>query len=210
MRRLWISFALVIGLSFAVLGWAGFRIYHEKPPLPSSVVATDGAVIIPAGQIQAGQEVWQGMGGMELGSIWGHGSYVAPDWSADWLHREAVFILDKWAVSEFGQIYNKIGGEQQAALRERLKVLMRTNSYNSQSGQIILDSVRAEAFEHNVAYYQRLFKDGEPRYAIPQNTLTDDGRIRQLASFSSGHHGQHRPTAPGKACHTPAIGHMSR
>jgi nitric oxide reductase subunit B len=183
MRRLWISFALVIGLSFAVLGWAGFRIYHEKPPLPSSVVATDGAVIIPAGQIQAGQEVWQGMGGMELGSIWGHGSYVAPDWSADWLHREAVFILDKWAVGEFGQVYEKISGEQQAALRERLKVLMRANSYNSQSGQIVLDPVRAEAFEYNVAYYQKLFKDGEPRYAIPQNTLTDDGRIRQLASF---------------------------
>src|SRR3954464_13503611 len=28
--------------------------------------------------------------GMQLGSIWGHGGYVAPDWSADWLYREAV------------------------------------------------------------------------------------------------------------------------
>ena len=183
MKRLWISFALVIGVSFAVLGWAGIRIYHQKPPIPSNVITTDGKVIIPAGQIEAGQAVWQGMGGMELGSIWGHGSYVAPDWTADWLHREAVFILDSWAMADFGQSYEMVSNEQQAALRERLKILMRTNSYNSQSGQIVLDPVRAEAFENNVAYYQKLFKNGEAKYAIPPNTLTDDAKIRAMASF---------------------------
>ena len=38
---------------------------------------------------------------MEVGSIWGHGSYVAPDWTADWLHRESIFILDHWANADF-------------------------------------------------------------------------------------------------------------
>ena len=52
---------------------------------------------MPRADIEAGQNVWQSMGGMEVGSIWGHGSYVAPDWTADWLHREAVFMLDDWA-----------------------------------------------------------------------------------------------------------------
>jgi nitric oxide reductase large subunit len=28
------------------------------------------------------------------GSIWGHGGYLAPDWSADWLHREALSLLN--------------------------------------------------------------------------------------------------------------------
>ena len=94
MRRLWFGFAGVIVVSFAVLGWIGVRIYQEKPPIPREVVASDGAVVVPADDIEAGQNVWQSMGGMELGSIWGHGSYVAPDWTADWLHREAVFVLD--------------------------------------------------------------------------------------------------------------------
>jgi nitric oxide reductase large subunit len=31
--------------------------------------------------IQNGQGVWQSLGGQEIGSIWGHGAYVAPDWS---------------------------------------------------------------------------------------------------------------------------------
>ncbi|MGD9648887.1 MAG: nitric-oxide reductase large subunit, partial [Pirellulales bacterium] len=82
MQRLWLLFALVMVLSFAVLGWIGTRIYQEKPPLPADVVDTKGTVVITGADIVAGQNVWQSMGGMEVGSIWGHGSYVAPDWTA--------------------------------------------------------------------------------------------------------------------------------
>ena len=95
MKKLWISFAIVLGLSFAVLGWIGARIYQEMPPIPDRVIASDGTVVIPSGDIGRGQNVWQSLGGMEVGSIWGHGSYLAPDWTADWLHREATFVLNE-------------------------------------------------------------------------------------------------------------------
>jgi len=114
MKRLWIAFSLVMVLSFLVLGWIGARIYQEMPPIPVTVVTTDGKVMIDKGEVQAGQNVWQSLGGMEVGSVWGHGSYVAPDWTADWLHREAVFILDRWANSEFGTEYGGLDGEKQA------------------------------------------------------------------------------------------------
>lgn len=89
-RRLWIAFAGVILVSFAVLGWVGGRIYQLAPPIPERVVTTDGQTLLEPGEISAGQNVWQSLGGMESGSVWGHGSYVAPDWSADWLHRECT------------------------------------------------------------------------------------------------------------------------
>ena len=120
MKKLWIAFALVMVVSFAVLGWIGTRIYQEAPPLVNKVVTTDGKVVIDEGEIQAGQNVWQSLGGMEVGSIWGHGSYVAPDWTADWLHREAIFILDRWANDEFGNEFEKLDDEQQAQLSGRL------------------------------------------------------------------------------------------
>ena len=97
MRRLWMGLAAVVIASFAVLGWVGYRIYGAAPPIPERVVTTTGEAVVRPGQISAGQNVWQSMGGMELGSVWGHGSYVAPDWSADWLHRESMFVLDEWA-----------------------------------------------------------------------------------------------------------------
>src|SRR6478609_7307781 len=89
-RKLWISLAIVLGASFLVLGYFGREIYRTAPPIPTRVVSADGQVLFTAAQIKDGQNVWQSIGGQQLGSIWGHGSYVAPDWSADWLHREAT------------------------------------------------------------------------------------------------------------------------
>ena len=130
MKRLWLAFAAVLLFSFSVLGWVGTRIYQEAPPLPDRVVITDGTVFIPSDDIGKGQNVWQAMGGMEVGSIWGHGSYVAPDWSADWLHRECVFILNEWAKTNFQKEYDQIDPEQQAQLQKRLERLMRTNTFD--------------------------------------------------------------------------------
>src|SRR3954447_15940346 len=101
----WLAFARVTLLSFAVLGFAGVRIYQQAPPIPERVLSSDGSEVIAAGNISAGQNVWQSLGGMEMGSIWGHGSYVAPDWTADWLHREALFILDEWATQAHARRY---------------------------------------------------------------------------------------------------------
>ena len=122
-RKLWTAFGLVVLLSFGVLGWTGLRIYQAAPPVPDRVLTTDGRELLGPGDVHDGQNVWQSIGGMEVGSIWGHGSYVAPDWTADWLHREAVFILDAWSGSPAG--YAGLPLERQAELQSRLQQLLR-------------------------------------------------------------------------------------
>ncbi len=183
MRRLWIAFVLVLMVSFTILGWIGTRINAEKPPIPERVVTTDGTVLIDNGQIASGQNVWQSMGGMEVGSIWGHGSYVAPDWSADWLHREATFILGKWSNADFGANYAKLNGEQQAQLQGRLATLMRTNTYDPATKAITLAPIRAEAFQVNFEHYTDVFSNGKTEYAIPKGAVTDSERLRNLSAF---------------------------
>src|SRR5262249_13407739 len=120
MRRLWIVLGIVVVFGFTVLGWIGTRIYQEMPPIPDRVVTSDGRQIVGPGDIVKGQGVWQTMGGMEVGSVWGHGSYVAPDWTADWLHRESEHLLNAWAKAENGRPYDDLDPERQAALRARL------------------------------------------------------------------------------------------
>ncbi|REJ94237.1 MAG: nitric-oxide reductase large subunit [Planctomycetota bacterium] len=183
MKRLWIAFALVMLVSFAVLGWIGTRIYQEMPPLPEKVVTTDGERLIDTGEIQAGQNVWQSMGGMEVGSVWGHGSYVAPDWTADWLHREATFILDGWAKDEFGTGYSDLNREQQAQLQGRLEESMRPNTYDPASKTVTIDSIRAEAFRANLEHYSDVFTNGRTDYAIPAGAVTDSDRLKKLSAF---------------------------
>ncbi len=183
MRKLWIGFWSVIILSFAVLGWAGIKIYQEKPPIPARVVTTEGVEMILEGDITAGQNVWQSLGGMEVGSIWGHGGYVAPDWTADWLHRECVFILNAWGQENFGSDFDKLTAEQQAVLQARLKSLMRTNTYDKATNSVKIDPIRQRAFDDNLKYYSDLYTNGNTPYSIPAGTLTDPTKLRQLASF---------------------------
>ena len=170
-------------LSFLVLGWVGTRIYQEMPPIPDKVVTTDGQTLIDTGEIGAGQNVWQSMGGMEVGSIWGHGSYVAPDWTADWLHREAVFILDQWAESDHKTEYDKLDNEQQAQLIARLTKLMHTNTYDASSDTVTVDPVRLAAFESNLAHYTEVFSKGNAHYAIHAGAVSDPDRLRKLSAF---------------------------
>jgi nitric oxide reductase subunit B len=166
MKNLWLAFGIVVFASFSVLGWVGTRIYQEQPPIPELVVATDGQVVFPSGDIGKGQNVWQAMGGMEVGSIWGHGSYVAPDWTADWLHRECVFILNEWARTTYQKDYDQIEPEQQAQLQKRLERLMRTNAFDPATQMITLDPVRAMAFEANLRHYSDVFGNGNTNYAV--------------------------------------------
>lgn len=188
-KKLWIGFALVVIISFAVLGYYGYEIYQQAPPVPEKVVTTDGTVLFTGQDIKDGQNVWQSIGGQEVGSVWGHGAYVAPDWSADWLHREAVYILNKWAGQEYGQPYDNLTSEQKAGLESRLQGELRKNTYDPATGTITVSPLRAEAIESLGRHYQSLFMDDpsyqklRSDYAIPVNAIRDPERMRMMNAF---------------------------
>ncbi|HEX5513573.1 MAG TPA: nitric-oxide reductase large subunit, partial [Gammaproteobacteria bacterium] len=188
-RRLWWTLAVLFAFSFGVLGWIGGEIYREAPPIPAQVVADDGSVLYSKDDIQRGRQVWQSMGGMQVGSIWGHGSYVAPDWSADWLHREAVTLLDNWAMREQGRAYDALGLEQQAALKARLKAELRTNTYDPATGVITVSADRAAAIQEVQAHYIGVFGNDpafeslREKYAIANDAIPSDEHRQLLTAF---------------------------
>jgi len=183
LKKLWLILIGVCVVSFGILGFIGSEIFRQAPPIPNEVVATDGKVLIGPGEVLNGQNVWQAMGGMQVGSIWGHGSYVAPDWTADYLHREALFILNKWSNTEFGGSFDALPDERKAALKARLQSLLRTNKYDPASGRITVDPLRVQAFEENLQHYTDVFTNGKTEYAIQPGAQTDPVRLRQLTSF---------------------------
>jgi len=183
MKKLWLIFIAIFVFSFAILGWVGTEIFHQAPPIPREIVTTEDQVLIPPEAISDGQNVWQAMGGMESGSIWGHGSYVAPDWSADYLHREAIFILNEWSRKEFASDYVKLASEQKALLRQRLQDTIRKNNYDAASGRLTIEPVRARAFEDNLKHYSEIFINGNSAYAIQRNAQSDPDKLRALNSF---------------------------
>ena len=182
-RRWWVALAVVVLGSFAVLLFMGVRINEEKPPIPTAVVDNSGRTIMTGDDITSGQQIWQSLGGQEIGTVWGHGAYVAPDWTADWLHRESMYLLDTWAKAAGATSYDQATPEQQGALKARLKAALRTNTYDAGTGQISLSADRVAAYESLAKHYADHFATGDEREAIPRGTLTDAAAAQKMADF---------------------------
>lgn len=183
MKKYWIAFTLVIVVSFAVLSWVGVRIYQEKPPIPEKVITESGVVVFTKSDIQDGQNVWQAMGGMQVGSVWGHGSYIAPDWTADWLHRELVTVLDIWAKAEYGNNFDQLSEDQKAILKNRIAKEYKKNRYDPISGTITISDDRHNAIKVNIAHYSEIFLNGKDEYSIHKNSVTDPKKLFKLNAF---------------------------
>lgn len=188
-RKLWIALIFVIVASFSVLIYYGKEIYQQAPPIPERVVDEVGNTLFTSTDITDGQNVWQSIGGQEVGTVWGHGAYVAPDWTADYLHREALFLLDKWADEIYNKSYEQLTSTEQASLQVRLQEFIRPNTYDPQTGTLTIQADRVYAFEHNKEYYTALFMDSpsladlREKYAIPVGSVQTVERMDKMVQF---------------------------
>ena len=188
-KRLWVILAIIMIGSFTLLGYFGKEVYNERPPIPTAFVDQHGKVIYSEADIYAGQSAWQGIGGMSVGSVWGHGAYQAPDWTADWIHREVLGWLDQQAQRQFGKPYAELAERDKATLNYDSKVAFRTNTYNPENGQVTLSDDRIRSIQAVAAYYDKLFGDDpsmhtlREKYAMKENTLADPEARRQMNAF---------------------------
>jgi len=189
-QKLWTGLAALLAVSFGVLLWMGGEIHRQAPPMPERVVTVDGELVFTRSDIETGRQVWQSIGGHQLGSIWGHGGYVAPDWTADWLHREAIATLNIWARRDYVvEGYADLPAPQQAALQARLEERIRRNTWNAERGSITIDADRAAAIATVSQHYDSLFAN-EPEtawlreaYAMKNDTVPDADHRRALSAF---------------------------
>ena len=188
-RRLWLSLAALLIASFGVLLWMGRDMHQQSPPMPTRVVTESGRGVYTRADMEQGRQVWQSIGGQQLGSIWGHGALVAPDWSADWLHRESLAMLELNARRTFGNAYERLPPRDQGTLQADLKAQLRTNTYDVSRDEIVISDRRAQALAQVSAHYDSLFSNDpataalREAYAMRNDTVPDAANRRALASF---------------------------
>ena len=177
-----------VAASFLVLIIFGVEIYRTAPPFPTKIVVSDGEVLYEGQDIKDGQNVWQSMGGQTVGSIWGHGAYIAPDWNADYLHRETEMLLELFAQKD-GKTYKDLPEDEQAKYLVQLRKELRTNTYDAASGVITFSPERAQVARALADYYMKLFMDDpsmdhvRKSYAIPKGAIKDPARMAQMNAF---------------------------
>src|SRR5262245_32150828 len=136
----WLQVAILTFLvGFAILGYLAIRIYQDHPPLPGKVVSESGQTLCTAEDILNGQELFLTYGLMQYGSIYGHGAYLGPDFTADYLHRQALEMVKQY------------GGD--AAAEERVRRELQQNRYDAKTDTLVWSDAQRKAFDTLVDYY---------------------------------------------------------
>jgi nitric oxide reductase subunit B len=170
----WIQAIVVVVLcGFLILGMLAYRTYTDEPPIPSRVVDSSGRVLFTGTDVIAGQELFLRYGLMEYGSIFGHGAYLGPDFTADYLHRAALIAIDHY------------GGPSSDAAKQETIADFKTNRYDNATAVLTYTAAQTEAFRKLDAYYRDFLGTPTSQYGLRPSAITDPGEIRQLTAFFS-------------------------
>ena len=84
---------------------------------------------------------------MQYGTVYGHGAYLGPDFTADYLHREALHMKEHY------------GGDE--AARARVRRELQANRYDPAAGTLIWTEGQVSAFEAILGLSGETFLDRE-------------------------------------------------
>src|SRR6516165_9497433 len=100
---LWLqAMLLTFVIGFAILGYLALRVHSDYAPVPGRVVDETGELLMTGEEILQGQEAFLTHGLMQFGSVYGHGAYLGPDFTADYLHRQAELMREFEALPVLG------------------------------------------------------------------------------------------------------------
>ncbi len=173
MKVRWWLVLLVLLAGFGVLGLGGVQIARNAPPIPARVVSSDGAVLVGPGQIQDGQRSYLGHGGQHIGSIWGHGAYLAPDWTAKALHQWALHTLEGLRAQGLSAV------EAEA----QVKTIFQTNKYDNSRADLTLPAVQAQAYLQARAELAQVAFQGDTGASIPARWIPELQEAERVADF---------------------------
>ncbi len=179
-------------LCFGVLIFGGYLMKKEMPPIPARVVTQSGEIVFTGEKVIEGQSYYYSRGGQHIGTIWGHGSYLAPDWSADYLHRLGLYSAARHLgfsgdrAESFTQgDYDALDAVRKAEVSARVALELRENRFDAGTGTLVLTESQADAFRALVKYYTALFRDGNDRMGLQPGIVTEDSQGFAVTSFFS-------------------------
>ena len=144
------SVILVIVIGFTVLIWMTTRTYRDAPPIPEKVVSPTGETVFTGEDILAGQEVFLKYGLMENGSIWGHGAYLGPDFSAEYLHTLAVDAGELLAKQNYSRPLSQLTPAEKAAVNAEVHRVLKQNRYEPKTKALVFTLAEAGSYRNQI------------------------------------------------------------
>lgn len=181
----WWKAAAIITMmfGFSVLIGLTAEAYRKAPPIPTKVVDPSGGVVFTSEDVAAGQQVFLKYGLMANGTIWGHGAYIGPDFSAQYLHNWALDVAEQAARQRFQRPYAELTPEQRAEIDGGVARTMKRNNYDAAGRTLRLTAVDVSSFKRQIGYWTDYFVNPTLNGGLAPRTIVDPEELRLLTSF---------------------------
>lgn len=174
---------IVLGIGFAVLIFLTIKVHHDAPPIPERVADSAGVILFGKQEVQRGQEVFLKYGLMDNGSIWGHGGYLGPDFSAQYLHNLALDVADTLSEQRYGTAFSTLAVEEHSIVEALAKSVLKQNRFSPESGTLTLTEGEAASFRRQIDWWRRYFARPEGNGGLRADLISADGELRDLTAF---------------------------
>ncbi|MEO6976129.1 MAG: cbb3-type cytochrome c oxidase subunit I [Gallionella sp.] len=174
---------IVMVFGFAVLITITVLAYRNAPPIPAQVVDAQGVALFSGDDIRGGQTVFLKYGLMDNGSIWGHGAYLGPDFSAEALHRIGEDTAEVIAQQQFQQPLAALTVSQQAAVHAETAVTLKTNRYDAATATLHLTMPETMAYRQQINHWTDYFRHPSRNGGLKRDLITDPTELRQFTAF---------------------------
>ena len=177
---------LVILIGFTILGILAYRTYEAGAPVPMKVLDPQGEILFDGDDISEGQQVFLHNGLMEYGSIFGHGAYLGPDYTADYLRRASNIAIAGYGgppVDDSGIAIEGEPGPTPGRAAQQTIDDFRVNQLDEESQELTFTQSQVDAFDALVPYYSRFFSEPTTRNGLRESAITDPEDLRDLTAF---------------------------
>lgn len=177
------SVLAVMVIGFSVLILLTVKVHYDAPPIPQQVVDPRGAVVFSKADIQRGQEVFLKYGLMDNGSIWGHGGYLGPDFSASYLHNLALHLAESLAERRYGRPLNELAAEDRTAVEALVRFELKQNRYDPDAGLLTFTDGEVESYRRQLDWWADYFSEPSGNGGLPRKFLTHGAELNSLTAF---------------------------
>jgi nitric oxide reductase subunit B len=174
---------LIMVLGFTLLIWLAVRSYRDAPPIPEKVVSVSGETLFTGQDIQAGQQIFLKYGLMDNGSVWGHGAYLGPDYSAKYLHTLSDDARHWLAESRYHHPYATLSSEERDGVDAEAQRVLKQNRYDSGSATLTFTAPEAASYQKQTGEWADYFASPATSAGLPAHYIRDSAEIRQLTAF---------------------------
>lgn len=174
---------IIMLVGFSILIYLTVNAYHTAPPIPERVMTSDGKVLFTGDDVRQGQAIFLKYGLMDNGTIWGHGAYLGPDFSAAFLHNLSLDASEKFALDLYQKTPGQLSSAEKLVVDAQVASLLKANHYDPSTGDLLFSDIEVNSFNNQIGLWKEYFSSPEKSAGLQASVISNPEELRKLTSF---------------------------